>query len=77
MKVQLYNFSSNTCSFSGELISSIFCVEKRTQIRTSFQWPLGIKIRVPSPQSLIPLKSNSFCCSFKILGLGINIRSNF
>ena len=39
MKVQLDNFPSNTFSVSDEQISSISCVEKRAQIRTSFQWP--------------------------------------
>ena len=77
MKVKLDNSSSDTLSVSGEQISSIFCVSKRAQIRTLFQWPLGTKILVPSPRYLIPLTSNCFRYFFKILGLGINIGPNF
>ena len=87
MKKQVDNFSSNTCSVSGEQISSIFFFEKRAQITSSFQWPLCTKIPFPSPQSLIPLGRIVFVTSSKfwdgyqyltyILGLGINIGPNF
>ena len=84
MKVQLDKFSSNTLSVSGELISSIFVLKKRPQIRTSFQWPLGTKIIVPSPQSLIPLTSNCFCYFFDWVaisdihsGIGYLFRTKF
>ena len=47
MKVRLDNFSSNTCSVSGEQISSKFCVEKRAQIRTTFNGHLEPKFLLP------------------------------
>ena len=62
-------------------------VEKRAQIRASFQWPLGTEKLAPGPRSsgsfvilgrdsrsLIPLTSNCFCYLFKILGVGVNVR---
>ena len=87
MKVQRDNFSSNTCSVSGEQISRIFVLKNVLRSEPRSNGHLGSKFSFPalSPLSFwrrivfVTFESSRIGYQYPtyILGLGINIGPNF
>ena len=78
MKVQLGNFSSNTCSVSGQTdLKHFFVLKNVLRAASPSNGHLGPTFSFPALNFLIPLTSNCCCYLFKTLGLGINILHKF